>query len=281
MTLLIVTDSTADIDPDQSRSLNITVVPLTVYFDGRAYLDGIELGPAEFFQRLPAANPLPRTAAPAPGAFLETFEHLATRAAEILCITISSKLSATYSAARAGRDQYEGSARIEVMDSFGATAALANVVLSAARAAHAGAGLDAARAVAERARDSQEILIGLETLEYLQRGGRIGRARAFVGGILHFKPLLTLVDGEVAPAERVRSRARMIDRLYRFATDLKNPEVIRIVHAAAPADCEKLAERIRAERPQALVETGWIGSVVGVYSGPDALGIALVPRLAL
>lgn len=278
MTLRIVADSTADLDEATADALQIAIVPLTVYFGDQAYLDGVELTAAQFFARLPRANPLPRTAAPAPGAFLAVFERLAAEADEILCVTMSAKLSATANAARVARDQFAQPARIGVVDSRGTTAAAANIAIIAAHAAAGGLNLAEATEIAHAAAERQKILIGLETLEYLERGGRIGRARAFLGGILNVKPLITLRDGEVAPAERVRSRARMEERLYQFAIATPDAELIRIVHAAVPADCERLAGRVRAALPAVPVATGWIGPVVGVYAGPGALGVALVPK---
>lgn len=278
MTLRIIADSTADLDAATAKAFRIAIVPLTVYFGDQAYLDGIELTSAEFFSRLPNANPLPRTAAPAPGAFLEVFNQLAGEADEILCVTISEKLSGTANAARAARELFREPRRIDIVDSLGTTAATANIAVTAAHAAKAGLNLETASRIARSAAERQKILIGLETLQYLQRGGRIGRARAFLGGILNVKPLLTLREGEVAPAVRVRSRARMEEQLYQFAVSHREAELIRIVHAAAAEDCERLAERVRGALPGVPVATGWIGPAVGVYTGPGALGVALIPK---
>ncbi|HTE86651.1 MAG TPA: DegV family protein, partial [Dehalococcoidia bacterium] len=123
----------------------------------------------------------------------------------------------------------------------------------------------------------QRLLVGLQTLDYLQRGGRIGRARAFLGGLLNIKPLLTLQDGEVAPSERVRSRSRMLARLGEFALSYADPEMVSIVHAACPADAQALEALVRAAFPRTRVACGWIGPVVGLYTGPGALGVAIVP----
>lgn len=278
MTLRIITDSTADIDARTADELDISIVCLRVYFGNECYLDGIEMSPPEFFDRLPAANPLPRTTAPAPGDFLATFEHLAAQADEILCITISAKLSGTFNAARTAGAQFQGPARIVVLDSEAVTVALANIVLEVARQAQTGISLDDACGLARSMGARQRVLIGLETLEYLQRGGRIGRAQALIGGLLNVKPLITLDHGEVAPAERVRSRARMRERLLQFACSHPDAAIIRIAHAAVPDDCDRLAAEIRAAQPASRVSTSWIGPVVGVYTGPGALGVAVVPR---
>lgn len=281
MTLRIVTDSTADLDAETAKQLGISIVSLRVYFGNECYLDGVEMSPPQFFERLPTANPLPRTAAPAPGDFLVTFERLAAQADEILCITISGKLSGAFNAARTASDHFHGHARIVVLDSETVTVALANIVLEVARQAQNGISLDDACRLARSIGARQQVLIGLETLEYLQRGGRIGRARALIGGLLNVKPLITLDHGEVAPAERVRSRARMRERLLQFACSRPDADIIRIAHAAAPEECARLAEDIQAALPASQVSTSWIGPVVGVYTGPGALGVAVVPRNAV
>lgn len=278
MAVRIVTDSTADLERDEARRLGIEVVPLNVHFGETTYRDGIDLSAAEFYARLPNAATPPRTSAPAPGTFLEAFERAATIGDSVLCITISGKLSGSFNAAQAAREHFRDPSRLVLLDSLAVTAAEANIVLAAATAANEGQNAEQVRAVAERARDTQELLVGLETLEYLQRGGRIGRARAVLGGLLNVKPLLTLREGEVAPAERVRSRARMLARLEEFALSRPPPELISICQAAAPEEAERLTEHIRAAFPDARIACRWIGPVVGLYTGPGAIGVAIVPR---
>lgn len=274
----IVTDSTADIESPVAESAGIEIVPLTVSFGEQSYLDGRELSAEQFFSRLGDSATLPRTSAPSPGAFLRAYERQSERADAVLCITISRKLSGTFNAARAAREHFVQPERIVVMDSEAVTVAEAAVVLGAADAAGHGFSLDEVRAYAAGIITRQDLLVGLETLDYLQRGGRIGRAQAFLGGLLNVKPLLTLREGEVAPAERVRSRRSMIERLYQFALSFPKPESVRIAHAAAREDAEGLAARIGEALPDAPVSISWIGPVVGVYTGPGALGVAVVQR---
>jgi DegV family protein with EDD domain len=278
MAVRIVTDSTADLTGDEASELGVQVVPLNVHFGADSYRDYVDLSPADFYARLPGASPPPRTSAPAPGAFLEAFERAASAADDVLCITISGRLSGSLNAARAAREHYRDPSRVIVFDSLGVTAAEANIVTAAASAALEGRSLEEVVSVAEGARQRQRLLVGLETLDYLVRGGRIGRARAFVGGILNVRPILTLQDGEVAPQERVRSRGRMLARLEEFALSFPHPEIVSIAHAACGEDAERLTARVRSAFPTARVSHRWIGPVVGLYTGPGALGVAVVPR---
>jgi len=277
MAVRIVTDSTADLDPSAARELRVEVVPLTIEIEGTSYRDSIDLEPAEFYRRLPGAHPPPKTSAPSPGAFAGAFELAMSRGDSVVCITISGRLSGSVNAARAAREHLGDPTRVTVLDSLAATAAEANIVTRAATAAADGRSLEEVVAAANQTRVRQRLLVGLQTLDYLQRGGRIGRARAFLGGLLNIKPLLTLQDGEVAPSERVRSRSRMLARLGEFALSYADPEMVSIVHAACPADAQALEALVRAAFPRTRVACGWIGPVVGLYTGPGALGVAIVP----
>jgi DegV family protein with EDD domain len=278
MAVRIVTDSTADMDRATCESLGISVVPLTIEIDGTVYRDAVDLAPEDFYRRLVAAASPPKTAAPSPGAYTEAFEAALHGGDSVVCITISGRLSGSLNAARAGRDGSSNPERVRVIDSLAATAAEANIVTAAALTAAGGADVAQTVAAAEQARERQRLLVGLETLDYLQRGGRIGRARAFVGGLLSIKPLLTLQGGEVAPAERVRTRARMLARLEEFALSYADPQMVSIVHADCPDAAESLQARVSAAFPQAKVTSGWIGPVVGLYTGPGALGVAILPK---
>lgn len=278
MAVRIVTDSTADLPSSEAAALQIAVVPLTIEIAGTEYRDSRDIKPDEFYQRLPGAHPPPKTSAPSPGGFVHEFDKVLSDGDSVVCVTISGRLSGSLNAATAARERIQDPARVAILDSLAATAAEANVVVAAAVAAAEGKSTDDVLGVAIGVRERQRLLIGLETLDYLQRGGRIGRARSFLGGLLNIKPLLTLQDGEVAPAERVRSRGRMLARLEEFALSYADPEMVRIVHAACPREAQALEERVRASFPAARVSCGWIGPVVGLYTGPGALGVAVVPR---
>jgi DegV family protein with EDD domain len=280
MAVRIVTDSTADLNTDIAAALRISVVPLTIEIDDRNYRDGIDIAPAEFYARLPSLRSAPKTAAPAPGLYTETFDEALRGGDEVFCVTISSRLSGSFNAANTGRVHAIYPDRITVFDSLSATAAEGNIVIAAAGAASKGAHREAVHAAAKIVQDRQRLLVGLDTLEYLHRGGRIGRASSFLGGLLSIKPLLTLQQGEVAPAERVRTRSRMIERLSAFAMSYPNPEMVTIAHAGMPDDARELERQVRAAFPLAGISVSWIGPVVGLYTGPGALGVAVDPGSA-
>jgi DegV family protein with EDD domain len=277
MAVSIVTDSTADLNPSDAASLAVSIVPLTIEIDGQSYRDGLDLLPADFYARLPSLTTPPKTAAPAPGLFTSAFDKALSGGNEVVCITISSRLSGSFNAASSGRANAIDPDRIVIFDSLSATAAEGNIVVSAAAAASQGAGRQEVLATANDVRDRQRLLVGLDTLDYLQRGGRIGRASSFLGGLLSIKPLLTLQQGEVAPAERVRTRARMLERISAFAMSYPSPQMVTIAHAALPDDALQLEQEVRAAFPRSKISLSWIGPVVGLYTGPGALGVAVVP----
>ncbi|MCK5212659.1 MAG: DegV family protein, partial [Dehalococcoidia bacterium] len=189
MTVRIVTDSTCDLPSDVVRELGITVVPLHVYFGHEEFVDGVTISADQFYDRLVAHKVgLPRTSAPASGAFKETYETIAGETNEIASIHVSPKLSATYNSAITGRKAADTSCRIEIIDSTNVSLGLGLLVIQAAKMANSGATLhDIKREVDEEA--SRTLLFGaLGTLEYLHRGGRIGRAAAFLGSMLNVKP---------------------------------------------------------------------------------------------
>jgi DegV family protein with EDD domain len=278
MTVRIVTDSTSDIAPADAARYGLTVVPLNVHFGTEQLRDGIDIGPEEFQRRLVSSPVLPKTSQPSAGAFLEVYRGLAAETDSILSVHISGKLSGTVNSARAARDALGGRARVEIVDSGTVSWPLGYAARLAAQAAATGKSLDECTAVARDTLARNHLLVVLDTLEYLQKGGRIGRARAWFGGILNIKPILTFKEGEVAPVERVRSRAKADERVVELAAKLAPAEWAVVCHTGIPVDAERRAERLRKELPGATVETGWIGPVVGVYAGPKALGVAVVTR---
>jgi DegV family protein with EDD domain len=278
MAVRVVTDSTSDITQADARALGITVVPLNIHAGTRQFRDGIDITPPEFFRRLAASKTLPKTSQPSAGAFLEVYEALTKDTDEILSIHISGKLSGTLNSARAAQQELGPKARIEVLDSETVSVPLAFAARAAQDAATRGAGL---AECAEAARDTlarTTLVYVLDTLEYLQRGGRIGRARAWLGAVFNVKPVLTVKDGEIAPLERVRTRARAEERVFELATTDPDPERLAIAHSSSDEEGERWAARLREARPGVPVEVGWLGPVVGVYGGPKVLGMAVLHR---
>ena len=218
MAVRIVTDSTADMPPESAHALGISVVPLSVIFGEEVFREGVDISHDLFYDKLAHGKVLPTTSAPSVGDFLAVYEPLLKETDEIVSVHLSSKLSATYNnACQAAQTLADRGARIEVMDSQVVSLGLSFATMAAARVAREDGDIDRIKAVVDSTIQRIRIYILLDTLEYVRRGGRIGRARAFLGTMLRVKPLLSLRDGEVHPQERVRTKARALDRLFQIA----------------------------------------------------------------
>jgi len=277
MTVRIVTDSTADLSQDIVDQYGITVVPLTVFFGDEALLDGVDIDPDQFLTRLASSPILPRTSQPSAELFRQAYERLAQETKEIVSIHLSSKLSGTLNSASVARDQVvHGDLRIELIDSYTVSLGLGLIVREAAAAASAGAGLAEVVAVARHAMDRVSVAILVTTLEYLRRGGRIGRASSFLGSVLSIKPIISVEDGEVVPVERVRTRNRATERLFDLATKDKRAKAVFAACTGDASETDALVERLRAALPHTDVRPARLGPTVGVYVGANALGIAIL-----
>lgn len=281
MAVRVVTDSTSDLPPGLARELGITVVPLRVQFGEESYLDGVELGADEFYSRLARDPALPRTSQPSAGDFARVYAELAREAEGILSLHISSRLSGTHNSALQGREALEGiGCPIQVLDSLQVSLGLGLVALAAARAAREGASLDKVAQVARSTIPRVKVLCLVDTLEYLQKGGRIGSAQAFLGSLLRVKPLLSIQDGEVHPLERARTKARALERLEALIAAYDNIEEMGIVYSTGREEAEALARSLEARLPRERILMGRFGPVLGTYVGPGALGVALVEAQA-
>lgn len=276
MAVRIVTDSTSDIPKALADELNITVVPLTISFGAQSFRDGIDLSADEFYARLQQTKTLPTTSQPPPALFQHAYEHLVTQG-EVISVHLSYKFSGTVETARNTARQVAAD-EITVIDSGTASMGLGLCALAAARLAAAGAGRAECAAAAESVARRQQVAVAFETLEYLRRGGRIGRARAFLGGMLRLKPILTVRDGEAHPVMRVRSRAKAIEELFAVVARAEGATEAAVMHTTTPDDAEALAARVRAALPAATVHLGRFGPVLGVHGGPGMLGVAVLPR---
>lgn len=270
----VVTDSTADLPPALAQELGITVVPLLVLFGNQAFRDGVDLTTEEFFQRLATSEELPRTSQPPLGDFQEVYRRLARDADCLVSIHLSSRFSGTVETARLAAEALAGRCRVEVIDSGSVSMGMGMAVLAAARLAREGADLDVVAEAARSVTGRLRVAVLLEMLEYLRRGGRIGRAQAFLGGLLHIKPILTIRDGEAYPLARVRTRARGLEQVYHLTMSEPGIEEVAIMHATTPEDAEALAQRVRAEHPGLPVHVGSLGPVIGVHGGPGIIGMA-------
>lgn len=275
MTLRIVTDSTSDLEPALAAERGVTIVPLSVLFGDEHFFDRVDISSEQFFARLASESVLPTTSQPTPAAFRETYERLiADGATEILSLHLPERLSGTFASARRGADGLD--ARIEIVDSGTTSLALGLGAIAAAEAAAGGAVIEAVRAQAEDQFSRTRLLIAVETLEYLRRGGRIGRAAEMAGSMLKLKPILTVENGEIVPIGRVRTRRKAIESLLERAADLRPFEQAMAMHATTPDDLDYIAERLRGLAPDAPIETGTLGPVIGVHVGPGTTAIAIV-----
>ena len=282
MAVKIVTDSTSDLTPEIAGELGITVVPLNVHFTTEigteTYRDGVDLKAEDFARSRAQKKPLPTTSAPAPGTFVEVYEKLAKETDEILAITISSKLSATYKAALDAKELMKSKARLEVIDSFSAMIGLGLIVISAAKAAKAGASLNEVIDVVRSSMGRVDFRLAFDTLEYLRKGGRIGKAQAFLGSALKVNPILTIKDGLTEGVTRVRCRAKAIDHLCDFGMSFPEIEEIAIEDATTPDEAKILAERLGSRFPGQHIYWMKVGPVIGTHVGPHVLGVAVLPK---
>jgi DegV family protein with EDD domain len=270
-----VTDSTADVPPDWLSGYGIEVVPLRVHFGQESFRDRVDLNDEQFFARLASASSLPTTSAPSPGDFAEVYSRLSESYEGCISIHIGEQLSATAEAARVGAESVAGF-DVRVIDSRSVSMTIAFLC----RAAAACSSLDeAVRAVSERV-PRQRVIALLDTLRYVEMGGRVSRAQAMIGSMLDLKPVLVLsgVDGEIRPADRVRTRSRAIPRIIELMRADLPVESLAVMHAQAPEEAERIRSEVQASLPDLPVEIGQIGCVLGTHTGPKALGFTYIRK---
>jgi DegV family protein with EDD domain len=276
MTVKIVTDSVADLPPEVVEELGITVIPLVLRFGAETYRDGVDITLDQFYQKLKTSRAFPATSVPPPDTYAEAYDRLAEEAEGVLTIVLSSKLSATHEVALQAVGHMKKKCRVEVIDSETATIAEGFIVMKAAQAAREGASLDEVMKVAYQNIPRSNFLAAFDSLEYLRRGGRIGRAQAFLGSMLKVNPLITLKNGLVEPAGRTRSRARAMDRLYEFAAGWAHIEEMAVADTACPEDAEALVERLGAIFPRERIYRSRMTPVIGTHTGPGLLLVAIL-----
>ena len=276
MTVKIVTDSVADLPSEITEELGITVVPLNVRFGTAVYRDGVDLTSDEFFIRLEHSEEVPVTSVPSPGSFGDAYNALAEEADEILVITISAKLSGTNEVARQSIGLMKKKCRVEVVDSRLATMALGLVVMEAAKVAQTGAGIDDVLTNVYHNIPRVEMRAAFDTLEYLKRGGRIGKAQSLLGSILKINPIVGLDDGEVIPIARERSRDKAIEHLYSFVASYSTIEAIALEYATAEDEATNLVERFSMIFPQQPIYISKASPVIGTHTGPSLLLVSVL-----
>jgi DegV family protein with EDD domain len=276
MAIKIVTDSTSDITGELAQKLGVTVVPLTVSFGHESFLDRVDITTDEFYRRLSQESIFPTTTQPAPGAFAEVYDRLAKETDEILVIVISSKLSGTYQSATNAKSIISNKCRIEVIDSASVAMGLGLMVVAAAEAALSGASLDEVMAITNTKIHRSHLVIYFETLQYLAKGGRIGKAKGLLGAMLSIKQILTVKDGEMAPLTQRRSKAAGMEYIHSFVAKFPNIEKLAVEYCTTPEDTDKLAEILDPLFPRENIYRSTVSPVLGAYAGPGALAITVL-----
>ncbi len=277
----IVTDSTADLPADLVEEYGINVVPLNVHIDTNTYKDGIELSSQEFFEKLPKAENVPSTSQPSPGEFKEAYEEIAISNDSIISIHISKDLSGTYQSAIMAQSMIKD-IDIEVIDSRFVSMGLGVIVLEAARAVKNGMDKQGVLNVIEKMMADTKVYFCVDTLEYLQKNGRIGKAQAFLGTVLSMKPVLAVENGIIVPVEKVRGKKKglrkTIEYVEKAMKDYSSAN-IAVLHGNAEAEGKEVESQLKELLPISESRVIPIGAVVGVHTGPGVIGVAVYPSI--
>jgi len=272
----IVTDSVADLPPQVAEEFGITVVPLVVRFGTDLYRDSLDLSPDQFYEKLRTTKVLPATSVPPPAAFADAYDKLAEKTNGIVVTSVTSKLSATYQVALQAVGLMKKQCRVEVLDSQWAVMAQGFITIAAAKAAQSGASLDEVLDVARHTIHRVDMHAAFDTLEYLERGGRIGKAQAFLGSLLKVNPIIGIKDGEVYPCGRERSRAKAIDHLYNFAASFGNVEGLAVEYAIDLDEANRLVQRLHSKYPQVPIYLSRTSPVIGTHTGPGLIVVSVL-----
>jgi len=274
----VVTDSTADLPESTARELGITVVPVYVRFGKDVYRDGVNINQDEFYQKLQTSPVHPTTSQPPPTDFADVYRKLADEADALVSIHVTGKLSGTYHSALQGKTMTGTSCQIEVVDSRSVSMGLGLVAIAAARVARVGEHLPGVMEEVKQAVDHLRVLGLFDTLKFLARGGRIGKAKALLGSLLNVKPVLTMRDGELIPVGIARTRERGVERLFELARNALNIQELAIVHSTTPEEAGSLRERISGFLDARKIYLSRLGPALGVHAGPGTMILALIER---
>jgi len=277
----IVADSTCYLSADVLEKYDIRLVPLNVHFGKeQTFQEGVTLNNAQFYNMLAKAPELPTTSQPSPGQFLEVFSELAKAGHDVVCIVISSKLSGTHQSAVDAR-QLLPDANIAVFDSYSTVAPMGLMVITAAEMAAEGRSLDEIVARLEQMRRDMKVYFVVDTLEYLQKGGRIGAASAFLGTLLKVKPILMLDEGVIKPVDKVRSKRKAIQRLLdELGSHVSPGQPVQAIamHAQALEEARELEAEVRRRFNCSRTLFGEVGPAIGAHTGPGLVGAAVCPE---
>ncbi len=274
----VVTDSTASLPPDLVAEYNIHVVPLQVIWEGKAYRDGVDITPEDFYRRLEHAKTLPTSSQPSAQDFADVFRRLLDEGYDVLAVVISSKMSGTLASAAQAKEMLQAD-NIALVDSLSTGMETGFHALLAARAAAEGASLAECRAIAESARDHSGFVLMVPTLEFLHRGGRIGGASRWFGTVLRIKPILEVRGGRVEPLEKVRTRKKVIQRMADIVVARvgdARPLRLATLHTGAEEEARALQAQLEGRLSPDESLFGMVSPVIGTHVGPHGLGIVYV-----
>jgi DegV family protein with EDD domain len=275
MTIKIVTDSAADLPATLVKELDVTVVPVYLRFGKQVFRDRVDISEEEFYKRLLKDPVHPNTTQPSPQDFANVYDKLSQEADGIISIHITSKLSGTYNSAVQGKKMVENRCPIEIVDSQTLSIAVGLMVIQASKMDKTGMGLQQIVDELGKIIPNVHLLILFDTLKYLVKGGRVGKAKGLVGSVLNVKPLLSVKDGELTPSGQVRTRSKGIDRLVDFAENAKEIQDLAILYSTTPDEAQALVERTSPVFPKEQTILARLGPGLGVHGGPGILAIAL------
>ena len=276
MPVRIVTDSSGDLPLGLAAEMGITVVPATVRFGEEPFLDGVEIDHDTFYRRLREESVFPATSQPSPGQFAETYARLAREADGIISIHLSAKLSGTFNSACQAVHAGGAACPVEVVDSRSTSLGMGLIALEAAGLARRGASLEEVLAAVHGWIARSRLCAALDTLDYLAKGGRIGRAKHLLGTLVRVRPVLAIKDGEVQPVKQLRTRTQAVDFLVRYAEEHQPLHALGVVYSTGLEDAEALADRLAGLHPRDAIRFGRVGPGLGSHTGPGMLGVALL-----
>ena len=272
----IVTDSLADVPAELIRELDIEIVPLYINFGDETYRDGTDIDGEAFFRLLNESDVPPTTTAPPTIVFEQTFRRLARTHDSIISIHVSGHLSTAFKAAAQAREKLPPSlARIDVVDTHSASIGIGLTVLAAARMAQAGASHDEVLAEVQKRVQHTHMVFFVDTIEYLERSGRLSLPQAMISSMSRIKPLLLIDQGHIVLYERTRTRAKAIDGLFTFVEDFPRALEIAVVYGTTPEDVEKVLDKLSPIFPRERAQIAAYGPSVGVHLGPGAMGVVV------
>jgi DegV family protein with EDD domain len=267
----VICDSTGDLTPEIISEFGITTVPLNILFGSDSYRERVDLMPDQFYKMLVESKVHPTTSQPAAGQFLEAYQKLAKETDEIIVLTISGGISGTFESAKQAREMAGNICKIDIIDTRMTCAGLLLPTLKAARLAAQGKKLEEVAAEVRDILPRIRVYMIFDTLEYLRKGGRIGAAKALLGGLLKLNPILTLKDGLIHPVTQARGRAKAVETLFDLIKKTGQPEEVVLEDATTPEELDNLIARVKTELPKAKIIRTTVSPVIGVHTGPSVM----------